>query len=160
MSRPIVLALVMSFAVLTGGTASAGDGWPHGRRIVDKPGPGFGFGHGFRRPHRVPFFPFYRLGRGGDVNVVVQQTVVSVQALPAVPSIRDLPVSAGIRETLAAQPAVIVLNARTGVGEPVVRSLAAGPKIIDVAPGTKYAAAAAPSPFAARVVHLSVPSGR
>src|SRR5688572_11831957 len=85
MSRPIVLALLMSFAVLAGGTASAGDGGSHGRRIVDKPGPGFGSGHEFRRPHRVPFFPIYRLGRGGDVNVVVQQTVVSVQALPAVP---------------------------------------------------------------------------
>ena len=158
MSRPIVLALLVSFAALSGGTATAGDGWPHGRPIVDKPGPGFGPGHGFRRPHRVPFFPIYRLGRGGDVNLVVQQTVVSVQALPAVPSIRDLPVSAGIRDTLPAQPAVIVVNARTGVGEPVVRSLSAGPKIIDVAPEAQVAAARAP--FAARVVHLSVPAGR
>ena len=164
MRRISALLLLGSLGlVLSSGFATARDSSIHGGRTIFRPGGGFGGGHGHWRPHRWPAFPAYLHGRRGDVTVVIQQTFVSAPVVPAVPTILDLPASAGIRETVAPQPAVIVVNERSGARvSGAVRVLSSGPKILGTIPGSEGGsqAPATPSAFGARIVHLTVPSGR
>jgi hypothetical protein len=164
MRRVTVLLAIGSFGlVLSGGFATARDGFGHGGRSVFRPMSGFGGWHRPWGPGRRHPFPGYLDGRGGSVNVVIQQNFVTAPAAPAVPTVLDLPVNAGIREALPAQPAVIVVNERSGARETGTgRMLSGGPKIINTAAtsdGRDQPPAAAP-PFGARIVHLTVPVGR
>jgi len=138
--------------------ANAMDGFALGGRPVFRSGPGFGF-HDPGRFRRGSFFPGHLSGRSGDVNVVVQQNFVSVATPPAVPTILDLPVSAGIREAKPGQPSVIVVNERTGASSAVpLRLLSEGPRIIRI--GSDQPEAPPSRGFGARIVHLAVPVGR
>jgi len=158
MRRLPALLILGSLGLILSQGASAMDGFAPFKRPVFRPHPGFGFHHPGRF-HGRPFFPGFLSGGSGDVNVIVSQNVISVAAPPAVPSILDLPVSAGMREVLPAQPAVIVVNERSGASSvPPVRALSQGPKIITI--GADVTAAAAPPGFGARIVHLAVPAGR
>ena len=175
MRRLPALLVLGGLGLILAQGASAMDGFAPVKRPVFRSGPGFGF-HDPGRFRRGPFFPRFVHGPGrfrggpflsgyldgggfGGVNVIVSQSVVSVAAPPAVPTILDLPVSAGIREAQPAQAAVIVVNERSSASKaPPVRALSEGPKIITI--GSDQVPAAPAPAFGARVVHLAVPVGR
>jgi hypothetical protein len=158
---PALLILASLGLVLFHGTATARDGFFPGGRTSFRPFHGIGGGH---RPSRLrgwPIYPGYLQTRSEDVNVIIEQTFVSVPAAPAVPSVLDLPVSAGIREALPAQPAVIVVNERSGVGETGRgQVLSGGPKIIKARPESGDTQPATGTSSGVRIVHLAVPVGR
>ena len=103
---PAMLIIGSLGLALSGSIASATDAPFMGGRASFKPLTGFGDRHRTWHPRRFPTFPGYLHGRGGDVNVVIQQVFVSAPVPPPIPSVLDLPAVAGIRDTLPARPTV------------------------------------------------------
>jgi hypothetical protein len=93
---------------------------------------------------------------------VNQTNLASPTVVPSVPSVRDLPVSAGFRDTRPAPATVIVLNERTrGSSSTGPLRLSRGAKIVEAVPdGTDASDRAEPATLGARIVHVSVPAGR
>jgi hypothetical protein len=120
---------------------------------------------GFHRPfgfHRLPYWPVLDSG-SPIVTVVVNQTnVASPAALPGVPSVSALPVSAGLRETRPAPATVIVLNERgRGSSDMGAPRLSRGSRIVKAVPEeADEADRAEPASLGARIVHVSVPVAR
>ena len=174
MRRLPALLILGSLGLILPQGASAMDGFGPVKRPVFRSGPGFGFHgpghfrrepffprfvHGLGRFRGGPFFPGFLEGRSGDVNVIVSQNVVTVAAPPAIPTVLDLPTSAGIRVAQPAQPAVVVVNERSRASTaPPVRVLSEGPRIITI--GSDQAPAAPAPAFGARIVHLAVRADR
>jgi hypothetical protein len=92
---------------------------------------------------------------GPNVTVTVRQVFAPTIAPVAfaVPSLRDLPASTGIRAARRIEPAVYVINDRPSSAR---RS---GPKILDTDGGDEKSEAG-DTPFGARIIHLTVPVGR
>ncbi len=120
--------------------------------------------HRYRRGWR-PLTPLY-LDRRHSSPVVVQvrQTVAPVAIVPAafaIPSVADLPVSTGIREARPSEAAVYVLNEPRPVrpGSSGLRGRSTGPRIITLNDGNEDWSSDTPTPFGAKIIHLTVPVG-
>ena len=120
---------------------------------------------GFHRPfgpYRLPYWPVQLDSGSPVVTVVLNQTLAPPGVLPSVPSVRDLPASAGLRETRPAPAALIVLNEgiRGSSGTGTLR-LSRGPRVVKAVPDEADAPDGdEPATLGARIIHVSVPAGR
>ena len=120
---------------------------------------------GFHRPfapYRLPYWPVQLDSGSPVVTVVLNQVLAPPGVVPSLPSVRDLPVSAGLRETRPAPATVIVINERTrGSSDTGTLRLSRGPRIVKAVPDEADAPERdEPPTLGARVVYVSVPAGR
>jgi hypothetical protein len=175
MFRLAAACLALGFVIVgAGAPAAARDGFK-GPKSVRTAGAFSSLGAGIGRPWHRPFHRFRHGRRGGvplfldrrgrtPVIVQVNQIAPAAAAVPAfqaIPSVADLPVRTGIRETLPAEPALYVLNdGGTFRRQPLglgVRS--AGPRIISLSDEAETWTEETGPSSGARVIHLAVPVG-
>lgn len=122
----------------------------HGR-LADHRGHGRNARH-FSR-HKHPIFPHHSWGwpyvEGTDATqIVIEQGAPTAYQLPVVPSLADLPVSAGIRSAPVGSPAIFVINS-SGRSSGQSSGGAKGPDADETVSDSS----------GPRIIHLNVPRG-
>jgi len=125
--RPTWSTLSTGFSVVAPNSGWSADRGSHGKAWTE-------VGHSKRvfRSARAPEIYLDRRWSGRGANVVVVQQIISVAPVPFIPSVRELPTLAGIRDATPDEP-IAVLATERGLsgGLPRVGSRV-GPKIITI----------------------------